>query len=152
MENDAVIPIEILFQKSELVVTFLIIMLGIGFGNLRIKGVGFGSSGVLIVAMIAGYLYQFEPIVILQDLGIVLFLLSIGLEAGPSFFRAFKQHGRRFITNVVVLLAVAGANTVGIIALAGVPIGVGLGLFAGAFTSSPAWYSFNMISTGSARR
>lgn len=141
MENDAVIPIEILFQKSELVVTFLIIMLGIGFGNLRIKGVGFGSSGVLIVAMIAGYFYQFEPITILQDLGIVLFLLSIGLEAGPSFFRAFKQHGRRFITNVVVLLAVAGANTVGIIALAGVPIGVGLGLFAGAFTSSPALVS-----------
>ncbi|MFB6261829.1 MAG: hypothetical protein ABEK42_14465, partial [Thiohalorhabdaceae bacterium] len=87
------IPIEIFFQKSELVVTFLLVLLGIAFGNLTIKGVGFGSSGVLIVAMVAGYFYQFESVPILADLGIVLFLLCVALEAGPSFFRAFKQHG-----------------------------------------------------------
>jgi len=140
-EPDALIPIEIFFQKSDLVVTFLLVLLGIAFGNLSIKGVGFGSSGVLIVAMVAGYFYQFEPVPILADLGIVLFLLCVGLEAGPSFFRAFKQHGRRFITNVLVLLAVSGVNTVAIIALSGIPVGVGLGLFAGAFTSSPALIS-----------
>lgn len=135
------IPIEIFFQKTDLIITFLVILLGIAFGNLRIKGVGFGSSGVLIVAMIAGYIYQFEPIVILQDLGIVLFLLCVGLEAGPSFFRAFKQHAKRFIGNVLILLAISGVNTVAIIALFGVPVGIGLGLFAGSFTSSPALVS-----------
>lgn len=140
-EIEGTIPIEILFMKTDLVVTFLVILLGIGFGNLRVKGVGFGSSGVLIVAMVAGYLYQFEPVTILQDLGIVLFLLCVGLEAGPSFFRAFKQHGKRFISNVLVLLAISGLNTVAIIALFGVPVGIGLGLFAGAFTSSPALIS-----------
>lgn len=121
--------------------TFLVILLGIAFGNLRIKGVGFGSSGVLIVAMLAGYLYQFEPIPILQDLGIVLFLLCVGLEAGPSFFRAFKRHGKRFITNVLVLIGVSGVNTGAIMKLADAPIGVGPGLFAGAFISSPALVS-----------
>ncbi|MGM0540539.1 MAG: aspartate:alanine exchanger family transporter [Thermodesulfobacteriota bacterium] len=135
------ISIEFFFQKSELIVTFLIVLLGITFGNLRIKGVGFGASGVLIVAMIAGYFYQFEPVLILQDLGIVLFLLCVGLEAGPSFFRAFKQHGKRFITNVIVLLIVSGINTVAIIYLSGIPVGIGLGLFGGAFTSSPALVS-----------
>ena len=141
LDTEGIVPIEFFFQKTELVVTFLVILLGIVFGNLRIKGVGFGSSGVLIVAMLAGYLYQFEPIRILQDLGIVLFLLCVGLEAGPSFFRAFKQHGKRFITNVVLLLAISGVNTVAIIAVTGIPVGVGLGLFAGAFTSSPALIS-----------
>ena len=140
-ELQDLIKIEFFFQKTELIVTFLMVLLGITFGNFRIKGVGFGSSGVLIIAMIAGYFYQFEPVPILQDLGIVLFLLCVGLEAGPSFFRAFKQHGKRFITNVIVLLAVSGVNTVTIIALTGVPIGVGLGLFGGAFTSSPALVS-----------
>ncbi|MBS3809569.1 MAG: hypothetical protein KGY38_05395 [Desulfobacterales bacterium] len=135
------ITIEFFFQKSELIVTFLIVLLGITFGNIRIKGVGFGSSGVLIVAMIAGYLYQFNPVPILQDLGIVLFLLCVGLEAGPSFFRAFKQHGKRFITNVIILLVISGINTVAIIYLAGIPVGIGLGLFGGAFTSSPALVS-----------
>ncbi|MFP4561494.1 MAG: aspartate:alanine exchanger family transporter [Thiohalorhabdus sp.] len=140
-EADVLIPIQIFFQKSDLVITFLLILIGIAFGNLTIKGVGFGSSGVLIAAMVAGYFYQFDPLPILADLGIVLFLLCVGLEAGPSFFRAFKQHGRRFITNVLVLLAISGVNTVAIIALFGIPVGVGLGLFAGAFTSSPALIS-----------
>ncbi len=135
------IGIEFFFRKTELLVTFLIILIGLAFGNLKIRGVGFGASGVLITAMVAGYLYQFEPIQILQDLGIVLFLLSVGLEAGPSFFRAFKKHGRRFITNVLALLSVAFVNTVAIITLTGIPIGVGLGLFAGSFTSSPALVS-----------
>lgn len=136
-----IVTIQFFFQKSELIVTFLIVLLGITFGNFRIKGVGFGASGVLIVAMLAGYLYQFDPVPILQDLGIVLFLLCVGLEAGPSFFRAFKQHGKRFIINVIVLLVVSGINTVVIIYLAGIPVGIGLGLFGGAFTSSPALVS-----------
>lgn len=135
------IGIEFFFRRTELLVTFLVVLLGLAFGNLKIKGVGFGASGVLIVAMAAGYLYQFEPILILQDLGIVLFLLSVGLEAGPSFFRAFKKHGRKFITNVLLLLGVAGINTVAIIVLSGIPVGIGLGLFAGSFTSSPALIS-----------
>lgn len=140
-DPDTLIPIQIFFQKSELVVTFLLVLLGIGFGNLTIKGVGFGSSGVLIAAMVAGYFFEFEALPVLADLGIVLFLLCVGLEAGPSFFRAFKQHGRRFITNVLVLLAIGGVNTVAVIALFGIPVGIGLGLFAGSFTSSPALIS-----------
>ncbi len=135
------VTIEFFFQKSELIVTFLVVLLGLTFGNLRIKGVGFGSSGVLIIAMVAGYFYQFDPVLILQDLGIVLFLLCVGLEAGPSFFRAFKQHGKRFITNVILMLVISGVNTVAIIYLSGIPIGIGLGLFGGAFTSSPALVS-----------
>ncbi|MFC4350580.1 aspartate:alanine exchanger family transporter [Fodinicurvata halophila] len=140
-EAENLIALEIYFQRTELLVTFLLALLGIAFGNLTIKGVGFGSSGVLIAAMVAGYFFQFEPVAILANLGIVLFLLCVGLEAGPSFFRAFKQHGRRYIANVLVLLAVSGVNTVAIIALTGVPIGIGLGLFAGSFTSSPALIS-----------
>jgi len=135
------IGIEFFFRRTELLITFLVILIGLAFGNLKIKGVGFGASGVLIIAMVGGYLYQFEPIQILADFGIVLFLLSVGLEAGPSFFRAFKKHGKRFITNVLALLAVAGVTTVTIIVLAGVPVGIGLGLFAGSFTSSPALVS-----------
>lgn len=45
------------FQKTYLLVTFLVILIGIIFGNLRIKGVRFGASGVLIAAMFAGYFY-----------------------------------------------------------------------------------------------
>jgi len=140
-DAESLVSIPLYFQKSELVVTFLIALAGIAFGNLTVKGVGFGSSGVLIAAMVAGYFFQFDAVNILADLGIVLFLLCVGLEAGPSLFRAFKRDGKRFISNVLVLLGVSAVNTVVLIAITGVPIGIGLGLFAGAFTSSPALIS-----------
>ena len=54
-EPETLPPIEVFFQKSDLVVTFLLILIGIAFGNVTIKGIGFGSSGVLIAAMVAGY-------------------------------------------------------------------------------------------------
>ncbi len=140
-DAESLVSIPLYFQKSELVVTFLIALAGIAFGNLTVKGVGFGSSGVLIAAMVAGYSFQFDAVNILADLDIVLFLLCVGLEAGPSLFRAFKRDGKRFISNVLVLLGVSAVNTVVLIAITGVPIGIGLGLFAGAFTSSPALIS-----------
>lgn len=140
-EVDTLVAIEVFFQRSDLIVTFLLVLIGIAFGNLTIRGIGFGSSGVLIAAMVAGYFYQFDPVQVLADLGIVLFLLCVGLEAGPSFFRAFKQHARKYITNVLALLAIAGVNTVVILAVSGIPVGIGLGLFAGSFTSSPALIS-----------
>ncbi len=52
----------------------------------------------------------------------MLSILTVGLEAGPNCFRAFKQHGRSFIINILVLLGVAGVTTVAIISLAGVPV------------------------------
>ncbi|MCC5815250.1 MAG: hypothetical protein JJT78_10870 [Leptospira sp.] len=139
--TEEIIGIEIFFKQTELLVTFLIVTIGLAFGSLKVKGIGFGSSGVLIIAMLGGFLYQFEPIPILSDLGIVLFLLCVGLEAGPSFFRAFKKHGKTYIGNVIVLLATAGLSTTIIIYLLDLPIGLGLGLFAGSFTSTPGLVS-----------
>ena len=138
---EGAVGFEIFFKSTELLVTTAIILLGLLFGRLQIKGVGFGSSGVLIIAMVGGYFFQFEPIPILQDFGIVLFLLCVGLEAGPGFFRAFKKHGRSFVTNVLVLLAIAGVFTVLLLWVSGTNPGIGLGLFAGSFTSSPALIS-----------
>ncbi|HBS04937.1 MAG TPA: hypothetical protein DEA96_08235 [Leptospiraceae bacterium] len=141
MKEENLVEFQIFFQSTELLVTFGITLLGLLFGRLQIKGVGFASSGTLVVAMMGGYFFQFEPIPILQDLGIVLFLLCVGLEAGPGFFRAFKKHGRSFVTNVLALLAFAGVFTVILLWVSGVDSGIGLGLFAGSFTSSPALIS-----------
>ena len=141
MEGENLVEFQIFFQSTDLLITFGITLLGLLFGRLQIKGVGFASSGTLVVAMMGGYFFQFEPIPILQDLGIVLFLLCVGLEAGPGFFRAFKKHGRYFVTNVLALLAFAGVFTVLLLWIGNVSSGVGLGLFAGSFTSSPALIS-----------
>lgn len=43
-----------------------------------------------------------------RDLGLLLFVYAVGLQAGPRFFRAFKRQGLPFvITGVVSVLAAA---------------------------------------------
>ncbi|MCB1157826.1 MAG: hypothetical protein H7A25_08070 [Leptospiraceae bacterium] len=138
---DEIIKLSINFKISNLFITFLVIVIGLLFGKLKVKNVGFGSSGVLIIAMIAGYLYNIPSSQELQHLGIVLFLLAVGSEAGPSFFRSFKKQGKIFISMVFVLLLTAGITMIAGLLITGIPVDLGLGLFAGAFTSTPALVS-----------
>ncbi len=132
------------FRVTPLMVTFLIAALGLAFGELKVFGVGFGSSGVLIIAMFAGYFYELPSLPELQDLGIVLFLWAVGIEAGPHFFRAFRQSGRQFIALAMFLLSVAGLT-----AYVGMWFGYSpsltLGLLAGAMTSTPALVSATQV-------
>ncbi|MEM7182740.1 MAG: hypothetical protein AAF518_17635 [Spirochaetota bacterium] len=136
-----VVQFSIQFKITSLFITFAIVVIGLLFGKLKVKKLGFGSSGVLIVAMLAGYFYNIEASAELQKLGIVLFLLAVGSEAGPSFFRSFKNQGKTFITMVVVLLSISGITTILGLVITGIPVDFGLGLFAGSFTSTPALVS-----------
>jgi len=46
LDTEGLVELSFYFQKTDLLITFLVILIGIAFGNLRIKGVGFGASGV----------------------------------------------------------------------------------------------------------
>ena len=86
-----------LFLKDYFVL-FLVIGLGIAIGKVSIKGIKFELSAVIFVALFFGYLYNLYHInfsipPIIQDVGLVLFIYTIGMQAGPSFFSAFKEQG-----------------------------------------------------------
>ena len=51
MEGENLVEFQIFFQSTDLLITFGITLLGLLFGRLQIKGVGFASSGTLVVAM-----------------------------------------------------------------------------------------------------
>lgn len=141
MVDSELFTISLQFELTGLLVTFGIMALGLLLGEVRIRSISFGTSGVLLVAMAAGYFYQVQSNETLQQLGILLFLWAVGLEAGPNFFRSFQRMGRSYILMSLFLLAVAGFTvTAGTILLA-IPGDLALGLFSGAFTSTPALVS-----------
>ncbi len=144
MDNN-VINVPITFEISNLFLVFLIIILGLLFGQLKIKGIGLGSSGVLIAAIVFGYYYDVRQVAELQMLGITLFLWAVGLEAGPKFFRAFQRMGKLYVSMVIFLLSVAGLTTIAAINLFNIPSSLGLGLFAGSMTSTPALVSATQV-------
>lgn len=123
-------------------VLFLVIGLGIAVGKINIKGIKFELSAVIFVALLFGYLYDkynidFTIPPIIQDVGLVLFIYTIGMQAGPSFFSAFKEQGLKLLVLAVVIVLTGGALAVVFSLVYGVDMRMAIGLFTGALTSTP---------------
>lgn len=130
-----------LFLKDYFVL-FLIIGFGIACGNIKIKGISFDLSAVIFVAIFCGYLYNlvgvnFSIPPIIQSVGLVLFIYTIGMQAGPSFFNAFKEQGFKLILLSAITVISGGLIAVLISMIYGVEISMMSGLFTGALTSTP---------------
>lgn len=73
-----------------------------------------------------------------QDLGLILFVYAVGLQAGPRFFRTFRRMGLRFVA-IGLSVALTGAlATLGLTRLLGLPADLAAGLYTGALTCTPA--------------
>jgi putative transport protein len=120
-------------------VALLFAVLGLGYlvGRTKIRGFEFGSiSGVLFVGLFFGHFgYEFNPTV--QSIGFVLFIFSVGLQAGPSFFSVLRQDGARYFALAVVIALTGFLLALGFSKLLGLEHGAAAGLLAGGLTSSP---------------
>lgn len=115
---------------------FLIIAISYIIGKIKIKGVSLDVSAVIFVALIFGHFGVSLPKVI-QDIGLVLFIFTIGIQAGPGFFDALKKHGIKLATLSAILIFTAGLVVVVSHYVFGYEMGILAGLLAGALTSTP---------------
>lgn len=122
---------------QEMIVLFAILAIGTGLGRLSIRGISLGTAGVLFTAMVFGHYGLSIPRGVM-DLGLLLFVYAVGLQAGPRFFRTFRRHGVKF---VLIALAVAGVGMLATLAVGyglKLPYELASGLYAGALTCTPA--------------
>jgi putative transport protein len=117
-------------------VLFLIISVGIVLGNLKFKGFSLDSSAVIFVALLLGH-YGFTVPAEFQTLGLLLFIFTIGIQAGPGFFDAFLKYGRQLMVLCLVLISIGALIAVGAILWLKLPADIIVGVFNGAMTSTP---------------
>ncbi|MDP0501112.1 MAG: TrkA C-terminal domain-containing protein [Verrucomicrobiota bacterium JB022] len=123
--------------SNPLLVLFGLIGLGLLLGNLQFRGINLGSSGVIFVALLAGHLGMKVPAGVGQ-IGLVLFVYSVGIGAGARFFGAMKREGSQ-LAKLAVLVVGSGALTALLAAwIFHIEPGLIAGIFAGALTSTPA--------------
>ncbi|WP_179375360.1 aspartate:alanine exchanger family transporter [Winogradskyella wichelsiae] len=123
-------------------VLFLVIGFGIALGNVRVKGISFDTSAVIFVAIFFGYLYDLYDVTfnippIIQSVGLVLFIYTIGMQAGPSFFSSFKEQGAKLILLAGISVVAGGLTAISISYIYDVDMNMMSGLLTGALTSTP---------------
>lgn len=95
----------------------LVISVGVLLGKLKIGSISLGVTFVLFVGIAVGHVlhqgvehwgFTPEPVNVLnfvQDFGLILFVYSVGLQVGPSFFTSLKGNGVKL--NIAAALIVA---------------------------------------------
>lgn len=141
-----------------LFILFFVMSVGYAIGAVKIKGISLGSAGVLLVAILVGVLFSFLPSItvgekivlwdagtektykLFSNIGTVLFVTSVGLIAGPKFFRSFNKKMMAYVAMGAAIVLVGVAITIIISWLdKDMNIAMGTGLLSGSLTSTPAF-------------
>ena len=116
------------------------IAIGIALGKIKIAGISLGITWILFVGIALGsFGMQIDPTIVafIKEFGLILFVYSVGMQVGPSFFSSFKQGGMRLvgIATAIVLLGVVTAYIIHLVT--GTPISTMVGVLSGAVTNTP---------------
>ncbi len=145
---------------------FAILFAGYSLGRITIKGVSLGDAGVFIVALLFGALlfnpleaqltlgeanYAEKALEIVESLGLILFVTSVGYIAGPKFFANMKKNFKSYVLLGLIVILAGGISAIACIYI-GKAIGYGasietsegftamiVGLLSGSLTSTPAF-------------
>lgn len=115
---------------------FLIVALGFILGRIKVFGLSLDVSAVIFVALVFGHYGVVVP-KDFQYLGLVLFIFTIGIQAGPGFFESFKKEGRQLAFFASLLIVVAALITSFIIFVFHLDTNIAVGLLTGSLTSTP---------------
>ena len=122
--------------RNPIFLLLLVIIVGDAIGRLRVLNFELGTSAIVFVALGFGH-FGFVVPNEFQTLGLVLFIYSIGLQAGPGFLSSFKSHGLKLTLGATSMVVAGFATTVLLCKVFGFDAGTGAGLLAGAMTSTP---------------
>lgn len=138
---------------------FAIAAVGYALGRITIKGVSLGTAGVFIIALVFGCFfygdleaqlpeYAKNALKIVENLGLILFVTSVGFIAGPKFFGNMKKNLTSYVLLGFIIILAGGLSAVACIYI-GRATGVTgdnkeltamiAGLLSGALTSTPAF-------------
>ncbi len=130
--------IEMLSQYP-LVLLFLVASLGYLVGSFKIGGFSLGVAAILFVGLFFGAVdprLQIPDIVL--QLGLSIYVYSIGLSSGPAFFESYRRNGIRDFSFLVVMLLTSGLMAAAVFYVFDISSATVAGLYCGSSTNTPA--------------
>ena len=126
-------------RERLLLLLFLVAAFGCLIGRVRVRGFSLGVAAVLFAGLFSGW---WLPGIQLPDfvaqLGLVLFVYTLGLASGPGFFASLRLRGVRDNALALSVLSACALAAHGLARLLSMSGGVAAGIFAGSLTNMPA--------------
>jgi len=118
----------------------LVIAIGVALGKIRIAGISLGVTWILFAGIAFahfGMRLDEHLMHFVKEFGLILFVYSIGLQVGPSFFSSFKKGGitLNMLAMAIVLLGVLVTYIIHLVT--DIPITTMVGIMSGAVTNTP---------------
>lgn len=137
-----------LFDLSDIAVTLIALALagslGLLLGRVKIGGVGLGIGGVLFSGIAVGHVASarsigFDPQVLhfMREFGLILFVYTIGIQVGPSFFKSFGREGLRLNLAAMAIVGLGVGVSVALYFAFELELAVLVGVMSGAVTNTP---------------
>lgn len=144
-----------------LLMAFFVCFIGYALGAIQVKGLSLGTAGVFLFALLFGYLCTLPglkeiPVLgkffmadssdskiasfkFLSNIGLVMFVTSVGSIAGPKFFRNLKVNAKTYVPMGALIIVIGALVTVLFATLPGIGPAYATGILSGALTSTPAF-------------
>ena len=131
------IDIPSLLLRNDILLLFVVLTIGLLIAKLRIGSFKLGGSiGVLLAAILLGHLgYSFTDQAL--DIGFMLFIFCVGIEAGPNFFGIFLRDGAHYLVLVLLVLVSSIGLTYFLNYYFDLNYGLATGMMAGSLTATP---------------
>ena len=118
----------------------LSIFIGLLLGKIKIAHISLGITWVLFVGIAisaCGITLNAEMLHVLKEFGLILFVVAVGLQVGPGFFRSFKKGGLAMNLMALVNVALGVLITIIIAKVAHQDLADMAGVYTGAITNTP---------------
>ena len=116
------------------------IFVGLLLGKIKIAHVTLGITWVLFVGIAlsaCGVSLNAEMLHVVKEFGLILFVVAVGLQVGPGFFRSFKKGGLAMNLMALVNVGLGVLITVIIAKVAQQDLADMAGVYTGAITNTP---------------
>lgn len=142
------------------ILVFMITAFGYLLGSITIKGVNLGTAGVFLVAILFGFLCTLDfggvPVLgafhvksgdaivetmggSIQNIGLILFVGSVGLIAGPNFFKNLKKNFKTYIVLGATIIISSTLVAILFTKITNYGSGFWAGILSGALTTTPGF-------------
>lgn len=128
-----------LLASQPLLLLFVVAAIGYPLGHIKIGGASLGVAAVLFVGLAIGALDQRLKLPeVVYQLGLILFVYTVGLGSGHIFFASFNRRGLRNNALVFCMIVFAFALAIGMHYVLKISPELTAGIFTGSTTNTAA--------------